>query len=1513
MITSGSAGNLAKTWSAAVVLMLVISSLLISLPYIIKNAEANSLVHDISNVQFEQTDHGRIIDEYLTWNGQRQTVDFDVNIPGIGALDEESWLGLYNLQDNYNFGGQNIADSFNLADGPDDYTVTPSDTPIYFRVNSPTMQQSVASYTNTGAGTGDPNDIRITQKTWTPAGSDWTIIEFQVTNLKAVPITGLEVAYHGYMSGYYNGFPPMVPAFSVSGPGNDGGDDRDQWYAAQGTYTVEDNNGAGTTMAFSSADPARLLNIYHGETFDLQNIVLAGTALPDDLTLYNSIQTAPAQLGVPDCNPIIAPDQSCNIRSMVGWNVDSASGPLAPGESVRLPMVIAFGTDPATAMIEVDNARAFYSTVYSKYMVTEVSDEVSPMVEVFNWNKPPIALGAGGLTVSPDFCASDWTGGSWTAANLATNTHEYYTLGGGDILPSTEGWTLTLCDAGQPVYNATYGQYGTAPDPIVGESSARIYDALLGEYTDGWTRDNSPTFGAQNDVPDINQNPEVVLNEIYFNPSNPADKFVELYYTGNTSLDITGYDIVADTVYDVPSGPDAILSVTNRYYHLREFEDPAFFSALTVAGDNVYLYDTGATPVLQDMAGWTTSHNIDTSMTRLPDGNGTFDGHDDLSSQNAGWVFDALPTYSIVLVTSDQLKWGDPNYFVWFSLNVTNLQAQSDCIDMITQSSPSGWTVELYESDMVTPLVDNEPAAGCPTADGIPDTGPLAPNTPYWMYAKVYLSSSPQAGVEFTYVFGQSSLDTLGRGKAFLRTLVNPWINPDSYIEDPPYPTTIYEKAAGALGFTNETVVTLNGSGMGFSQYTGQDVIFAIDSSGSMEWNDRDPNGPCNSPVFDPGPPPVYRPARVDAAWSYVDNLTGSDRGGYVDFDGFSSLRVPLALGTMADNYMYLKQDPFNGLWCSDQVGGTFISGGLSTANQELVNNGDPKHVKVQILLTDAEAISALDDTQSRAAADFAAANEILIFTIGLNVTTPGPPGGVDLLDYIATRTGGQFFPAPDASALSDIFAQILDLVRSVAGYNPKPGTPGMMIEYVLEQNIDFIPGTFQLVPGTLENDPVPDSVVYNPTNTTLRWNWTLDQVNVGEYWAIRFNISSTVLGINVPVNMVPDSSITYMTANGINVTGNFPLVTINVIPPGLQPYINNVSIVPGAVNLTWDTVTGAELYRVYGGTSQTDIKLGMGDLIATIAAPQTWWLDTTNLPLYDEFYYVIRAVDTGTIPETRSRTSNTVGFFRTQFATGLNTFSIPLEPFFTQTLSSYMGAIPGATEISWLDSNDDWQTFPNTPVTPLGEVGKGYVIQVSSNTSYVFAGEPAAMLLYQDGFGFDNTTRDDLSATVDMGGNVTLGWTTIPGAEYYVYWSSSRDGFFTGSFSILNGGLRVASPPYVDVGAAALPENYYMIMPFEIATGTNGSSSYSIGVWTTEYNGNEMIGLPLRPIWGDMSADWYADQVTYCLGLVYLENGIWKAHFKEFPEGVYDTIIEHGRGYEITVYDTSIYPFIGW
>jgi hypothetical protein len=936
--------------------------------------------------------------------------------------------------------------------------------------------------------------------------------------------------------------------------------------------------------------------------------------------------------------------------------------------------------------------------------------------------------------------------------------------------------------------------------------------------------------------------------------------------------------------------------------------DPAFFAALNPSGDNIYLYDDNGS--LLDMTGWSSAHDINKTMARVPDGYGGSDGFDDTTSIAAGWRFNQYPSYVFVQIMVDQLKWGDPGSSVWYLLYIRHFQIfPPDYIDVIVQSE-NNWTVELYEGDQSTPLVDNESPP-----DGLPDTG-LQPSMIYYaLWVKVYIPETPEAWGDNLTVSALSSINPEWRDSVMLRTRKNHWLDPNAYIEDPPNPTTIYEKSQGVKGYVNETSVTLNVTGMGYSQFTSQDVIFILDSSGSMSWNDPDPDGiPGNIPF----------PKRVEASWNYVDNFNLDDRGGYVDFDSTSTLEVPLALGTSADNYDYLKQDPLHGLWCCDQSGGTTIHPAIALASKELIDNGDPDHIWVEILLTDAQTGN-YDLIKKEA--DYAANYSIIIFTIGLNISDQN---GIDLLTYVANTTGGQYFPAPDASALDGIFAQIRGLVNIIAGYNPDPLGEEVLVKFTLDEGIDFIEGSFQLLPGTLEIDSNPDTVIYNPTNTTLVWNWPVDEISIYEYWALKFDISSTTLGTDVPVNIVSDSEVTYMTWDGLIMTKEFPLVTINVLAPTLQPHITNVSIEPSGVNITWDTVSGAEIYEIYGGPTQTSLDLGLMDILGFVSAPQTWWIDTTRLPAHDEYYYVIRAVDTGTTPDTRSPTSNTGGYYKKQFEAGLNTFSLPFEPFcnyhadwYTTNMNAdYIKYMDTATH-TWLQHNLGGGNTNNIEM----KLGEGYQVKFSSKTTYTFTGMPGAMILYNDdilfsGFNSDSEAKN-LSVSMEPNGDVTLTWQEPAsmgfGDRYEVYYSNTRDGFFgtlgndydlaCPSFGFGNNTTTISGLGANDPGARL----YFMVVPFN-NLGIRGASTYSIGIWTEEYLAQyDTFGIPLK-LSNYKTADWYCDNIPDTVGINYFISNQerWGWHSTRMSAGAFDPIMVLAEGYQISTSSSTKFTFIG-
>ncbi|WP_271629720.1 VWA domain-containing protein [Caldicellulosiruptor sp. DIB 104C] len=168
------------------------------------------------------------------------------------------------------------------------------------------------------------------------------------------------------------------------------------------------------------------------------------------------------------------------------------------------------------------------------------------------------------------------------------------------------------------------------------------------------------------------------------------------------------------------------------------------------------------------------------------------------------------------------------------------------------------------------------------------------------------------------------------------------------------------------------------------------DLVFVLDSSGSMSWND--PNG--------------YRKI---AAKSFVDALIQGDRAAVVDFDDFGYLLQPLTT-----DFQAVK----NAIDRIDSWGGTNIAEGIRIANQQLISCSSEDRIKVIILLTDGEGY--YDNNLTTEAKN----NGITIYTIGLGTSVDE-----NLLRDIATQTGGMYFPVSSASQLPQVFKRITEIV----------------------------------------------------------------------------------------------------------------------------------------------------------------------------------------------------------------------------------------------------------------------------------------------------------------------------------------------------------------------------------------------------------------------------------------------------------------------------------------------------
>ncbi len=177
------------------------------------------------------------------------------------------------------------------------------------------------------------------------------------------------------------------------------------------------------------------------------------------------------------------------------------------------------------------------------------------------------------------------------------------------------------------------------------------------------------------------------------------------------------------------------------------------------------------------------------------------------------------------------------------------------------------------------------------------------------------------------------------------------------------------------------------------------DVVFALDSSGSMQWND--PSG-----------------LRKTAAKSFVDMMDSSqDTAGVVSWDYSIDFTYPLS-----SDFPTVK-------WWIDQVnssGGTNLDVGLNAAISLLDSGKQAGASWAIIFLSNGQ--GTYTPAASGGPAAVAAAKGYVIYSIGL-----GPSPATSALTDMANATGGQYYPAPTAENLQAIFDDIYVAVTGKA------------------------------------------------------------------------------------------------------------------------------------------------------------------------------------------------------------------------------------------------------------------------------------------------------------------------------------------------------------------------------------------------------------------------------------------------------------------------------------------------
>ncbi|HEV8595751.1 MAG TPA: lamin tail domain-containing protein, partial [Thermoplasmata archaeon] len=286
----------------------------------------------------------------------------------------------------------------------------------------------------------------------------------------------------------------------------------------------------------------------------------------------------------------------------------------------------------------------YYSGVaVSPLVITELQDEPAgaTRVEIYNFARSPFSLAGVTLDTGASVIPLDALGAAPPRTHVVVGAPSSGADLEAPISLGSEGARVVIRRGGEVLAAAGSGPFGTVPDPLPGEASARYAGSL--DYTSGWTRALASSFGVRNAVPSPSAVPPVVLNEVLFNPSSPGERFVELYARTSANLDLAGYRIVADSVYTFAS---VIVGPGSPHAALLEGRSPAWFAPLDASGDNVYLYDPSGR--LLDMIGWTTPHAPGSTVARTTEGVGETRAYEETTAAAAGWAFDQSASLALV-------------------------------------------------------------------------------------------------------------------------------------------------------------------------------------------------------------------------------------------------------------------------------------------------------------------------------------------------------------------------------------------------------------------------------------------------------------------------------------------------------------------------------------------------------------------------------------------------------------------------------------------------------------------------------------------------------------------------------------------------------------------------------------------------------------------------------------------------------------------------------------------------
>lgn len=328
-------------------------------------------------------------------------------------------------------------------------------------------------------------------------------------------------------------------------------------------------------------------------------------------------------------------------------------------------------------------------------------------------------------------------------------------------------------------------------------------------------------------------------------------------------------------------------------------------------------------------------------------------------------------------------------------------------------------------------------------------------------------------------------------------------------------PSDVWKAGLGLDPDTVQVELTIDGFGGTSSTILPIDVVFGIDSSGSM--STADPSG-----------------LRKSAAIEFLGNLqTTTDRAGTIGWatEAFDIFDLTNDFASLEEDINSLPDAGYYGSENGIPKGYTDMERGLQACVDML--DANPSRTQVIVFLTDGFHVDSpyTSEYTGEALAD-AVSKGIVIHTVGL--------GNVDVskLTEMSDATGGSYFHTPTPENLQSIFDEIFtEVVTNTSPYDID------LLE--ITQNYIIEEGSFSIAPDSISE--INGETHISWTNIAQYVGNFDNRLDADESFTVTFTAKSSQAGTALPVINETLSAINYITPDGSSLSASIPQNYINV------------------------------------------------------------------------------------------------------------------------------------------------------------------------------------------------------------------------------------------------------------------------------------------------------------------------------------------------------------------------------